>query len=230
MKIRLFCLLFVGLALLAAYGCDQLTEYLPGLIPPVIDADDPVAYFTNDQRVNVGDEVYFDASGSRGTISKYQWDFGDGYTKETTEPSVVHSYGKGRDYHPSLIVVQGNTSSKAHIGLVSVNQPPRIQVTTILLAERPSSLPVVTLNGRPENESHGSFWRVIISGSDDHRLDKCESRYSDRFLGGYWDFCIKLPNDRDKYGIVVQVWDDEGGEAMDFVHLGNMNLSYSHLQ
>ncbi|UWG52051.1 Subtilisin-like serine protease [Halalkaliarchaeum sp. AArc-CO] len=65
----------------------------------------PTAAFevANDPPVNEGDTVIFDASASEAPtdrhtgqpreIKEYKWDFGDGTTETTDEPTIEHSYG-----------------------------------------------------------------------------------------------------------------------------------------
>jgi uncharacterized repeat protein (TIGR02543 family) len=67
-------------------------------------------------------EFKFDASGSKAgrtnlTITKYQWDFGDGETLETAEPIVQHKYSETGTYQVTLVIVNSCGSSSASVGV-----------------------------------------------------------------------------------------------------------------
>lgn len=77
----------------------------------------PYATFTvSNIYPKVGEEVIFDASASDGRdgheIVKYEWDFGDGTTRTTTNPVVKHTFTKEGDYIVRLIV-ENDCGSKA---------------------------------------------------------------------------------------------------------------------
>jgi hypothetical protein len=58
-------------------------------------------------------EVWFDGSGSLGTIDSYEWDFGDGGTDEG--PVVTHWYSTVGTYVATLTVAQGSTTSSDQV-------------------------------------------------------------------------------------------------------------------
>lgn len=73
-----------------------------------------------------GTTVSFDASASLdslGTISSYQWDFGDGTSLTTTTPTITHSYAARGPYTVQLTVSDG-TSTDVATHTVKVDSPP----------------------------------------------------------------------------------------------------------
>jgi hypothetical protein len=84
----------------------------PNPPPPEPENEDPTAaLMTPDSETDfwVGETVSFDASASfdsDGSIVSYEWDFGDGNTQVTTDPTVDHTYtGSEGSYAASVTVV-----------------------------------------------------------------------------------------------------------------------------
>ena len=83
--------------------------------------------------------VTFDGSGSRdreagygGAIARYQWNFGDGQTQETTTPTVQHAYGAEGTAIVTLVVVDnfGAASAPASVSVTLGNGvPPQVKIT-----------------------------------------------------------------------------------------------------
>ncbi|MCW3040972.1 MAG: hypothetical protein JWM31_2877 [Solirubrobacterales bacterium] len=97
------------------------------------------------QKVLQDQAVTFDASGSSdpeaasgGSIAKYQWEFGDGSTAETTTPTISHAYRQLGLYNARVTVVDnfGAASAAAAIPAVAVAD---------------GSVPVVTLRTPTQN-------------------------------------------------------------------------------
>jgi YVTN family beta-propeller protein len=84
----------------------------------------------------VGAASTFDASASTaaiGTIAKYQWDFGDGATQTTTQPTTTHVYGAVGTYNASVTLTDslGVSSTRAFTGrMVARNGGPSAVATT----------------------------------------------------------------------------------------------------
>jgi PKD repeat protein len=76
----------------------------------VLASKPPVAKFTPPSSILAGQPVTFDASGSEATSSiiRYSWDFGDGSTKETSEPQVKHTFANPGQYTVKLQVLDAN--------------------------------------------------------------------------------------------------------------------------
>ncbi|WP_247729227.1 PQQ-binding-like beta-propeller repeat protein [Halovivax limisalsi] len=72
----------------------------------------------------VGEPVTFDASDSVGSIATYQWDFGDGTTTETADPTASHTYEAAGTYDATLTVTDGDGTTD------SANVSVSVEVTT----------------------------------------------------------------------------------------------------
>jgi len=123
--------------------------------PPTADAGGPYA-------TDVGEALSFDGTGSSdpdGTITSYEWDFGDGNT--ATGPTPSHTYLVSGDYPVVLTVIDDDGDSDSDSTLASVNSPP------------------VADAGGPYNAEVGEDLQLDGSGSAD----------SDGSITGYdWDF------------------------------------------
>ena len=81
----------------------------------------PIANFTySPEKTVVNQIIIFNASNSTdpdGTITKYEWNFGDENITNTTKPIITHSYASGGDYIVNLTVLDNeeaeNSTSKA---------------------------------------------------------------------------------------------------------------------
>jgi parallel beta-helix repeat protein len=86
----------------------------------------PTASFTyTPPNPTVNQSITFNASNSRdpdGTITNYEWDFGDGNTTNTTNPILTHSYICGGNYTVTLTVVDnvGATDTEIKNVIVSI--------------------------------------------------------------------------------------------------------------
>jgi PKD repeat protein len=88
----------------------------------------------------VGGEVYFDASGSQansGTITGYEWTWGDGTNENLTSRTAVHKYSKAGNYQVGLVVDSNlGLKSLAYTKNVNVEEapnggsPPPVTTTT----------------------------------------------------------------------------------------------------
>jgi PKD repeat protein len=85
---------------------------------PVADRP-PTAAFTPPSSPTATAVTTFNASASAdpdGTIVKYQWEFGDGATQETTVPTIGHTYSSAGTFEVALTVTDnsGNTGKTKH--------------------------------------------------------------------------------------------------------------------
>lgn len=75
----------------------------PGVIVPPGGGPTPNFFFSpTSPREN--DDVFFDGSGSTGTVVSYSWSFGDGRTSTSSSPTVRHVYGLAGTYNAILTV------------------------------------------------------------------------------------------------------------------------------
>lgn len=85
-----------------------------------LDKTTPVAYAGQNQTVNVGATMSFDASGSTDNfgIASYEWDFGDGTTAKGKATS--HAYEDSENYTVTLTVEDAAGNSATHLITVRV--------------------------------------------------------------------------------------------------------------
>ena len=99
-------------------GSDTSTRQL------TLEEQAPVAAFTADPTTaDTGEAVTFDAAPSTGTISSYEWAFGDGETVTTSDPTTTHSYDSAGSYDVTL-TVSGQAGSNTTTESVTVEQQP----------------------------------------------------------------------------------------------------------
>ena len=84
----------------------------------------PIAYFTYEpQNPVVNQLITFNASNSTdpdGTITNYEWDFGDGNVTNTTEAIINHSYASAGDYTANLTVTDNDGATNTTSKLITV--------------------------------------------------------------------------------------------------------------
>jgi len=101
-----------------------------------LDKSKPIANAGQDQKVNVGDTVLFDASASTDNIGivSYEWDFGDG--ESGTGVKVTHIYRKAGTYTVTLTVKDHAGNVGIHSVTVTVTEvfPTLLMVAAIIFA------------------------------------------------------------------------------------------------
>lgn len=112
----------------------------------------PTASFTVDDSTPVrGQIVNFDASASTdpdpgGSITSYEWNFGDGNTTTVTINTITHKYTTIGSYTITLKVTDITaTTGTTTMVIAVVNQPPVISVTADKTVATPGELITVTL-------------------------------------------------------------------------------------
>ncbi|HUR11505.1 MAG TPA: ThuA domain-containing protein [Flavitalea sp.] len=100
---------------------------------------------------------------------KYNWNFGDGSTKETTEPTVDHTYTKNGDYLISVEVKdkEGVASSSNKISLYAGNETPDIMISvsgnqTFFFPNKPVQYEV-SINDKDDTSSIKDMNDLIVS-------------------------------------------------------------------
>jgi hypothetical protein len=86
---------------------------------------------TNPQVADTDDDITFDASGSTAsssiTITGYEWTFGDGTTRTTSNPTATHSYSDDGEYAVDVNVIGNGGSYSESVSCPSPdiqNRPP----------------------------------------------------------------------------------------------------------
>jgi PKD repeat protein len=90
--------------------------------------DPPTARFGRDCS---GLECAFDAGNATddGSITAYEWAFGDGETATTADPVINHTYDGGGSYEVTLTVTDGAGEQDGRTRTVEVNEPPNASYT-----------------------------------------------------------------------------------------------------
>lgn len=88
----------------------------------------PQLDFSTDQRFCIGDPIEFrDSSKSFGTITRWQWNFGDGTTSTVSQPGV-HQYAKPGVYDVTMVIEDNS-------GCISDTMHQRVTIGTYPVAE-----------------------------------------------------------------------------------------------
>jgi PKD repeat protein len=83
----------------------------------------PTASFEcSPQTAQANEQITFDASGSKGNITAYQWNFGDNNTTTTTAPIANHAYDQPGNYSVTLRVTDSNTLWNTTASLVTIKE------------------------------------------------------------------------------------------------------------
>lgn len=89
--------------------------------------------------------VTFDGSGSRdsdGTITSYEWDFGDGKKETTTSTQIKHTYATAGTFAAKLVVVDNKGGR---------SQPKSVTIRVTNATQLPSKAPYITIKKRVAN-------------------------------------------------------------------------------
>jgi plastocyanin len=103
---------------------------MTGTITVLANETPPTASFTvHPAALAPGQTATFDASASGDTdgdtITSYQWDFGDGVTQTTPDPTVAHTFAQAMAYSVKLTVVDSRGISSSQVmQTVTVSTPP----------------------------------------------------------------------------------------------------------
>ena len=100
----------------------------------------PSAFFVyTPQNPNVGDLITFDAASSTdldGTISLFQWDFGDNATSTISTATTTHFYSQPGSYQVGLIVFDDQNASSTTASItISVSSLPSSGVNHLVISE-----------------------------------------------------------------------------------------------
>jgi PKD repeat protein len=124
---------------------------------------DPIASFTaTPGDSTVGQPIQFDASGSvdyDGTITSYEWDFGDGNTGSGVNPS--HAYSEVGSYTVILTVTDNDGRTGAVSEVVSASAPLGPEATDDVMYARPETLTKLFVM---DNDFHPDGEPLTITG------------------------------------------------------------------
>ncbi|WP_442505486.1 S8 family serine peptidase [Novipirellula sp. SH528] len=135
----------------------------------------PIADAGITQSGNEGNPITFDASGSSdpdGDSLTYVWDFGDGQTAHTTDPTISHSYEYGGTFAVSLTVNDGRGGQS-------------IDTTTSDVSEV-NDVPVAVAGGPYRGFANSPIAFDASASSDFDNLDGTTA--NDQILWYTWDF------------------------------------------
>ena len=146
---------------------EEMVEYLCTVHPQAmvgdlaIDGNQPptAALSVGSTNPSPGQSVSFDASGSTdpdGTISSYEWTFGDGAT--TTGQSVSHSYNSAGEYTVQVTVTDGGGAAATASSTITVGDPndaPTASFTTEPSSPDPGQS--VTFDASASSDADGSI-------------------------------------------------------------------------
>ncbi|MDP3052530.1 MAG: lamin tail domain-containing protein [bacterium] len=109
----------------------------------------------------VGDLITFNAASSSdpdsdGTISLYQWDFGDNATSTISIATTTHNYSQAGDYQVSLIVFDNQNASSTATSTISVSS-----------IEQPNQAPDASFSYSPQNPKVGDVITFNAASSTD---------------------------------------------------------------
>ncbi len=130
----------------------------------------PVANPGPDQSASQGLPVSFDGSGSTGTITSYQWDFGDGST-DGSGVKVAHTYTSQGTFAVTLTVTGPGGSNSAQ-AVVNVGPPCQTTALISLLTPSPLAGQSVGLSSAASTGCNGSvitdaYWTFGDGASED---------------------------------------------------------------
>ncbi len=121
-------------------------------------------------------EVRFDGSGSRdpdqGDTLTYLWDFGDGTTRSTDEPTATHTYAANGSYTARLRVRdnRGATSAAVSVQINVGNTPPQPEILEPATSARFTVGQPITLRGRATDAEDSQppvlTWEVTLHHAD----------------------------------------------------------------
>jgi PKD repeat protein len=111
----------------------------PGVIIPP-NAGPNAAFFFSPTAPREDIDVFFDGSASTGSIVSYHWNFGDGRTSSSAEPTARHHYGVIGTYSVVLTVTD-------HLGRSDASTP--VNVTIASSADPTASLTASPSSPRP---------------------------------------------------------------------------------
>lgn len=153
-----------------------------------------------------GQAIQFDASDTEGTVDEYRWDFGDGATTTTTEPSTEHTYTEAGSYTVTLTAASGDSTDEATLSVVVVEAP--TAQPQVLFGGEPVAPPgevgnnpfvgdSVTLDGSqstadPNQEVASYEWDVDGDGEPDATGETAQTSFDE---AGRWLVALTVTDD-----------------------------------
>ena len=143
-----------------------LAEPLFGITVPVADANGPY-------NAEVDEIITFDGSGSTGSITKYEWNFGDGNAGTSVSPK--HPYATAGTYTVTLTVEDEYGLTDTTTTTATITEPPEEP-------EEPENIPPIADAGGPYYEFAGVA--ILFDGSDSYDPDGSSISYRWSFGDG----------------------------------------------
>ncbi len=168
-----------------------------------------------------GTPIAFDASGSNGPVDAYEWDFGDGETTTTQEPTATHTYDE-RGTYTVTITVSGDGSSDDATREVRVVDAPTADATILLdgdpvaepgtVGNNPFLGDTVTLDGTAstadEDQQITTYeWDIAGDGTPDETGQEATTSFDEP---GAWEITLTVTDDlgnTDSETVTVHVGD-----------------------
>lgn len=153
-----------------------------------------------------GAPITFDASASTGDIETYAWDFGDGSTTTTQDPTVTHTYDERGTYTVTITLEAGRSSDETTRDVRVLEAPEA--APTILHDDEPVAAPgeignnvfvgdSATLDGTAstadEDQALTTYeWDVDGDGSPDTTGDQTTTTFDE---AGAWEVRLTVTDD-----------------------------------
>ncbi|MCQ2286961.1 MAG: PKD domain-containing protein [Bacteroidales bacterium] len=192
---KLFTLMLFVVAAVCFTGCDKdidpkLNENGAGITDPYGNSVTPTAHFQYKQHAS----FTVDFTNTSSNATSYKWDFGDGTTSTSTNPS--HTYASVGTKHVVMYAYNGDKSSSAYADI--------IMTSTIKMCNTSSNKYKIYIDGINKGNLSGGYYKeydvnpgshtVKVEQQDGYSLWPTVETYSRDCIAGYI-YTIDFPDD-----------------------------------